>query len=70
MWYRLYELDESNRILKAASLEFSSDGEAMAEAQARAGLHGLEVWQEARCVGRVEPRRSEPAAAAGQGAAL
>ena len=60
MWYRLYELDEADHILKAKSLEFSSDAEALAEAEARAGVHGLEVWQESRRVGRIEPRRPAP----------
>lgn len=56
MWYRLYELDEGDHILKAASLEFPSDGEALAAARARAGVHGLEVWQGSRRVGRIERR--------------
>ena len=55
MWYRLYELDEGDHILKAESLEFPSDAEAVAAAQDRAGPHGVELWQGSRRIGRVEP---------------
>jgi hypothetical protein len=63
MWYRLYELDDGDHVLKAHSLEFTGDAEAMAAARARAGVRALELWQGARRIGRIEPRRPEPASA-------
>ena len=69
MWYRLYELDEGDHILKAITLEFPGDDDAMAEAQARAGVRGIELWQESRRVGRIEPQRPRPTTAPEQNAA-
>jgi hypothetical protein len=62
VWYRLYELDQGDHILKAASLEFPGDAEAMAAAAAQGLLciHSLELWQAARCVGRVPARILAP----------
>jgi hypothetical protein len=54
MWYRLYELDEGDHILKAISLEFSDDAQAVAAAQSRAGPYGVELWEGSRRIGRIE----------------
>ncbi len=61
MWYRFYEMDEDDQVVRAASLEFFNDAEALAAAEARAGQRGVEIWQASRRVGGVEARRAEPA---------
>jgi hypothetical protein len=63
MWYRFYEMDENDHVLKAATLEFFNDAEALAAAEERAARHGVEVWQASRRVGGVKPRRPEPPSA-------
>lgn len=60
MWYRLYELDQGDHILKAANLEFPGDAEALAAAHGLLCIHSLELWQAARCVGRVPARVLAP----------
>ena len=62
MWYRLYELDKDDHILKAESLEFASDADAIAAVEARAGRHGLELWQAQRRIGQFRRRPQVSAA--------
>lgn len=63
MWYRFYELDEDDHVVKAASLELMDDAEAFAAAHERAGVHGVEIWHATRRVGGVKPRKPQPPSA-------
>ena len=59
--YRVYVVGSDNRIRRGFSIEAPSDDEALLAAEAHRGVHGLEVWQGARIVGRMPAAASRQA---------
>ncbi|MDA8250023.1 MAG: hypothetical protein M0Z28_12715 [Rhodospirillales bacterium] len=53
--YRVYMLDRHNRICAAQDIDCADDAEAVAQAARLARGEGVEVWSEARLVGRLGP---------------
>ncbi len=54
-YYRLYFHDKKGRILRAEEAVVDDDAQALAEARKRNHADCIEVWQEKRMVGVVEP---------------
>ena len=52
--YRIYWLDQDNRITRADSLTVDTDEEALAAAEARLGTApAMEVWRETQRIGQL-----------------
>jgi hypothetical protein len=53
--YRIYHLDDANHIAGVTERECPNDQEALAAARQLAGPDApVEVWQRARCLGKVQ----------------
>ena len=57
--YRLYFLDDNDRIRDAAEFECDGDAEALIQAQSRSDGRAMELWSGARVVGKIARRAAE-----------
>jgi len=58
--YRLYFLDERNKIVAATDVAAENDEEACAAARQLDRAHDIEVWQQARKVATIPPGQRRP----------
>jgi hypothetical protein len=58
--YRLYFLDDDDRIRDVAEFECDGDDEALSHADARCDGRAMELWSGARVVGRIAKRPLRP----------
>ena len=57
--YRLYFLDDNDRIRDAAEFECDGDAEALTQAESRSDGRAMELWSGARVVGKIARRAAE-----------
>ena len=53
--YRFYFMTANDRIARGQDIDCDSDEEALAHARALRHANAVEIWQERRKVGRIEP---------------
>jgi hypothetical protein len=54
-YYRAYVIDSYGKIKKAEEIEAGSDGEAVIAAKLLENMSGIELWEGARLVIRIDP---------------
>jgi hypothetical protein len=57
--YRFYFMTANDRIARGQDIDCDDDEDALARARALHHAHAVEVWQERRKVGRIEPALKE-----------
>ena len=57
--YRLYFLDDNDRIRDAAEFECDGDAEALTQTESRSDGRAMELWSGARVVRKIDKRVAE-----------
>lgn len=57
--YRFYFMTASDRIARGQDIDCADDEDALARARSLHHAHAVEIWQERRKVGRIEPTLKE-----------